>query len=310
MLQDDGNLTVVNPQGVAVWESLRVAVPNRLQVGGSLVLGQALVSPSGTFTLELQADGNLVLLDNGAPTWASNTSQPTGFALMQWDGNFVLYEAGGQVPVFDTATDTPGNSIYMQDDGNLVVYNPAAQPMWDSTAHSVAIRSFSANPVEAVLCSGFTLSWDVVNAQSVELKQPDGTVNTVAAVGSQGFQVASGGNTGAFTLTASSGIVSHASTVDVALSVPVCISQFIINNQSGEDIDVVVVYEDNSTVQGGAFSDGESLTFSAATVGECQVASLQGFNDQEPDIASWQILPVLWNTQHGQTADATWGPVN
>jgi hypothetical protein len=53
-----------------------------------------------------------------------------GYALMQADGNFVLYTSSG-TPCWQTFTDgNPGAYLNMQDDGNLVVYSSSAVPLW------------------------------------------------------------------------------------------------------------------------------------------------------------------------------------
>jgi len=54
------------------------------------------------------------------------------FAVMQGDGNFVLYD-NDVVLTMEWATNTEGNSgafISMQDDGNLVVYSSGNSPLW------------------------------------------------------------------------------------------------------------------------------------------------------------------------------------
>lgn len=57
-------------------------------------------------------------------------------AVMQRDGNFVVYEhtASGQRALFDTATNRPpqGVKLEMQPDGNLVIYDAAGKPRWYS----------------------------------------------------------------------------------------------------------------------------------------------------------------------------------
>jgi hypothetical protein len=105
--------------------------PDHLNAGGSLHPGQQLQSHNGRYTLVLQTDGNLVLYDH-APSgttarWATATAGRTVVeAVMQADGNFVLYSKPGynaQDAVWATKSDrnAPAHLI-LQDDGNLVVY--------------------------------------------------------------------------------------------------------------------------------------------------------------------------------------------
>ena len=96
---------------------------NVLKSGSSLKPGDFLTSPNGTYRLELQTDGNLVLSGPTGPAWDSKTwGQPVVTADMQADGNFVLYTADhGVVWRTDTA-DKPGAHLVLQDDRNVVIY--------------------------------------------------------------------------------------------------------------------------------------------------------------------------------------------
>ena len=51
-------------------------------------------------------------------------------AVMQADGNFVIYGLNGAV--WNTGTDGNwgGSFLALQDDGNLVLYNPSVVPLW------------------------------------------------------------------------------------------------------------------------------------------------------------------------------------
>jgi hypothetical protein len=108
---------------------------NKLLPNQQLAVGQQLVSTNGRVNLIMQGDGNLVLYRTmfGKPLWASNTNgRPATRAVMQTDGNFVVYSASN-VPFWATATNGfPGASITLQDDGNLVVYDAAGRARWAS----------------------------------------------------------------------------------------------------------------------------------------------------------------------------------
>lgn len=104
---------------------------NTLQVGGELGLGQAL--EGGAYTLTLQNDGNLVLSEpDGTVAWATMThEQGVERAVLQDDGNFVLYSASG--PVW--ATDTNGSEVdhlIVQPDRNIVLYGRDGASLWAS----------------------------------------------------------------------------------------------------------------------------------------------------------------------------------
>jgi PAN domain-containing protein len=98
-----------------------------------LFYGQSILDANCRFRLTMQSDGNLVLYDESQgtrPIWASNTVGWRGFAVMQTDGNFVMYR-WGWVPFWSTGTwGYPGAFVAMQADGNLVVYDRGARPLW------------------------------------------------------------------------------------------------------------------------------------------------------------------------------------
>lgn len=84
-----------------------------LPSGAELQPGESLTSQNGKWTLLMQGDGNLVEYSkSGAgspadPTWSSNTPGHNGaYALMQTDGNLVVYPpGGGPPPPGSTSTD-------------------------------------------------------------------------------------------------------------------------------------------------------------------------------------------------------------
>jgi hypothetical protein len=100
-----------------------------LRPGHSLQVGRQLHSDNGRYTLTLQADGNVVLYDNGnhQAVWATNTprTDPANF-IMQTDGNLVLYNSSGSPLWASNTNNNPGAMLAVQDDGNLVVYRARA----------------------------------------------------------------------------------------------------------------------------------------------------------------------------------------
>lgn len=95
--------------------------------------GEEYSSCDRRFILKMQNDGNLVLYMGKNPLWATNTAGAgTAQAIMQRDGNFVLYDTKGR-PVWATNTlDASGAYFAVQDDGNLVVYTSSGKPVWAS----------------------------------------------------------------------------------------------------------------------------------------------------------------------------------
>src|SRR5256885_205852 len=96
-------------------------------------MGDFLVSPNGTYTAIMQADGNFVVYQGtagGSAVWASGVAPGVGNgpynAVMQGDGNFVVYQGTGGHAIWASGVipgvgNGPYNAV-MQNDGNFVVY--------------------------------------------------------------------------------------------------------------------------------------------------------------------------------------------
>lgn len=113
-----------------------LAFPDTLPVNGILRPDQGIVSPDGRALLIMQLDGNLVLYKRSAggqiAVWESNTVGVSGaYAVMQDDGNFVVYAPDGRA-VWNTATqENPGAYLVMQD-GKAVLLAPDKKVLWRS----------------------------------------------------------------------------------------------------------------------------------------------------------------------------------
>lgn len=95
--------------------------------------GQQLTSCDGRFALYMQGDGNLVLREGGTALWASNTNgHSAGEALMQGDGNFVVYDATGTADWTSGTANHSGAKLDLQNDGNLVVRSSSGTALWAS----------------------------------------------------------------------------------------------------------------------------------------------------------------------------------
>ncbi|MFI9510415.1 LysM peptidoglycan-binding domain-containing protein [Nocardia sp. NPDC052566] len=102
-----------------------------LRVGEELGLGQSLTG--GAYTLTLQPDGNLVLSEpSGNVVWATQThDQHVERAVLQDDGNFVLYKGDGAA----WSTETNGKDadrLQVQADRNVVLYGKDGSALWSS----------------------------------------------------------------------------------------------------------------------------------------------------------------------------------
>ena len=109
---------------------------NCLNPNEQLNIDGFLTSTNGMFRLLMQRDGNLVLyrMVDQQPIWQSGTAGlPSQCALMQTDGNFVVYGPNGALWQSGTAG-RAGAGLLMQDDGNLVIYY-GQSPVWATNTY-------------------------------------------------------------------------------------------------------------------------------------------------------------------------------
>ena len=127
-VQDDANLVLYG--SAAVWSS-GTSNPRLLQ-GEQLLPGQSLWSSSRRFLLAMQTEGNLVLYDGGTARWHAGTyGHPGAFAVMQTDGNLVVYLPSGSALWASGTGGSGGQEAVVQDDGNFVIYKPGAA-VWNT----------------------------------------------------------------------------------------------------------------------------------------------------------------------------------
>uniref|UniRef100_A0A671Y2N7 Mannose-specific lectin-like n=1 Tax=Sparus aurata TaxID=8175 RepID=A0A671Y2N7_SPAAU len=110
---------------------------NTLLKNEELQRGEYLMSNNGRWKAVLQDDGNFVLYDDGKVVWASNTHGSDGYRLcMQPDCNLVIYNRGN-VPKWATNTYQPKEvemcRVVLTDEGKLELYRD--EHIW-SSAHS------------------------------------------------------------------------------------------------------------------------------------------------------------------------------
>ncbi|HEX3947722.1 MAG TPA: hypothetical protein VHW47_08445, partial [Acidimicrobiales bacterium] len=143
-LQGDGNVLLqvqgaVRGEWQTVWQSGTPLAPFSLL----LTATQGIWSSSGNFQLEMQGDGNLVLYFQTVPggmvmaVWSTaSETHPGAYAVVQNDGNFVVYGPTGQQVLWSSgSTGVPNPVLQVQDDGNVVLYgqNQAGQyAAWSS----------------------------------------------------------------------------------------------------------------------------------------------------------------------------------
>jgi len=132
----------------AAWAFTRggtVAPVSTLPSGGTLQPGQSITSTNDHFRLTMQADGNLVeyRIPADTPVWTTATSGNFGaYAVMQVDGDFVVYPAGHSSPAPGHQTPAlwssgtfghPGATVALLADGTTVVRPTAGgAALWTS----------------------------------------------------------------------------------------------------------------------------------------------------------------------------------
>ena len=117
-----------------------------LTVVAPLLSGQSLQSIDGRYSAVLQSDGNFVIYGPTGAVWSTNTAGTEADRLvLQTDGNVVLYR--GAAAVWSTVTaGTPGDNFALQENGTLVLYGPTGA-LWgtpepeESTSDAVGLAA-------------------------------------------------------------------------------------------------------------------------------------------------------------------------
>jgi GH25 family lysozyme M1 (1,4-beta-N-acetylmuramidase) len=131
-----------------------------IEPGQGLVNGQSYASCDGRFALAMQTDGNLVLYDDGVALWDTGTNGTDGeVAVMQGDGNFVLYGKTSDALWASGTSGHPGSTLALQTDGNLVVYD-AGKALWASGTN------LPASPAAPTACGAMAPGQGIVMGQS------------------------------------------------------------------------------------------------------------------------------------------------
>ncbi|KQY60472.1 hypothetical protein ASD11_13585 [Aeromicrobium sp. Root495] len=140
VMQNDGNLVVYSAGNVAMWSSgtgHTGASQNSLQSNGvvnKLAKGQSLIAPDGSYRAVMQADGNFVVYDAaGRAQWSARTGgNPGGYVALQDDGNLVVYPESGTARWSSSTAPATKVVLVMQNDGNLVLYSQGGLALWSS----------------------------------------------------------------------------------------------------------------------------------------------------------------------------------
>jgi hypothetical protein len=105
--------------------------PSTLVAGQTLMPGAAMVAPGGHVIMVMQTDGNLVEHRDSQLIWATYTQgNPGAWAIMQPDGNFVIYSKQNKALWHTHTFLYPGAHISLQADTYFVVYSVTMTPLW------------------------------------------------------------------------------------------------------------------------------------------------------------------------------------
>jgi len=139
LMQDDGNLVMYDSQNKAIWATNTTQTEEKkhsdtLKENEQLKANESIVSANGVYTAIMQGDGNFVIYkQGGGPIWASNTSGSGALVILQGDHNLVVYQGSSPKWASDTGGKGSGTvRLLMQNDANLVIYDGWNQPIWAS----------------------------------------------------------------------------------------------------------------------------------------------------------------------------------
>lgn len=112
-------------------EAKTVAVSDTLLPGQKLMTLQSIKSQSGVFTLTMQRDGNVTLLQRGVtqPLWISGTYRPGAVLVMAADGTMRII--WGRTQVWSMGAASPNAKLVLPNTGLLVIYNTRGKAVWN-----------------------------------------------------------------------------------------------------------------------------------------------------------------------------------
>jgi hypothetical protein len=106
------------------------AASGALLPGATLAAGQTLNSPSGAYQLTMQSGGNLVLHQGATEVWSSGTNSPGSHAVIQSDGNLVVYSNASQALWASNSDGNPGAYLVLTDHGKVAVISTDGATLW------------------------------------------------------------------------------------------------------------------------------------------------------------------------------------
>ena len=136
-LLDDGNLVVRDGNSNILWatnsaQDMTGGKRSFLRPSTYLASGQALTSENGRFTAVMQTDGNFVLYDGQYPKWSMNTRGAGNYLIFQNNGNVMLTNEQ-QFEFWESNTRDQGATRFvLTNSGNLVLYDADMNTIWST----------------------------------------------------------------------------------------------------------------------------------------------------------------------------------
>jgi hypothetical protein len=143
LMQTNGDLVENSLHGIAPLEITWSTDGNTMQGGGN-------ASASGNYTVTGTYVG-----ETTTPIWHSNTvGNPGARAVLQQDGNFVIYSASNAVLWSSNTGGNPGATLTVQNDGNAVLYDNGGALWSTKTVSTVSGSSVGSPTVNFRPCPG------------------------------------------------------------------------------------------------------------------------------------------------------------
>ena len=152
-LGNDGDLVFSTATGAAVWAThTNVASGTNdnpvasatLRAPGVMAPNTALTSPHGAYRAVMQGDGNFVVYQGSIALWASGTYGHAGAHLaLQSDNNLIVYSTTNAVLWTAHTGNTGANQLLLGDDGELRLYDPPGNVRWQSQNNTYVVPSGS-----------------------------------------------------------------------------------------------------------------------------------------------------------------------
>gem|GEM_PF-4315226 len=133
--------TFMRNDTAAQWLGLRIienvnkdlaetSIGSQITRGQRMEKGQCLLSDNRKFKAVMQYDGNFVVYNTlGVSLFGTGKENRGNYFILQNDGNLVVYGSGGNV---EWSPNKTASRLKMQDDGNLVATNASGQVVWAS----------------------------------------------------------------------------------------------------------------------------------------------------------------------------------